>query len=68
MRNRRCVTHSLLEGFGGMPPSEIFVSQAWKKNEGEGLVPIVTFRDICTCKVDLYAHALFKKWHSLITE
>ena len=34
-----------------------FVSQPWRKSEGEGLVPIIACRDVLTCRVDLYAHA-----------
>ena len=39
------------------PSHPCFCLTAMEKSEGEGLVPIITCRDVLTCKVDLHAHA-----------
>ena len=49
--------------FGSLVPSPShpsFISQPCRNSEGEGLVPLITCRDVCTRRVGLYAHALVK--------
>ena len=49
-------------------PTSAFISQQWRKSEGEGLVSIITCCDVFTGRVDLYAHVLIEKRHPLSTE